>query len=68
MNLEVGKILQHVSLYGSDLKLLILLFLSTLALAYFYCCSTDPCVAIFNDELHPDVERSNALSRDIQQP
>ena len=40
----------------------------TLALAYFYCCSTDPCVAIFNDELHPDVERSNALSRDIQQP
>jgi hypothetical protein len=23
----------------------------TLALAYIYCCSTDPCVAIFNDEL-----------------
>ncbi len=23
----------------------------TLALAYFYCCSTDPCVAVFNDEL-----------------
>jgi hypothetical protein len=23
----------------------------TLALAYFYCCSTDPCVAIFNDKL-----------------
>ncbi len=23
----------------------------TLALAYFYCCSTDPCMAIFNDEL-----------------
>ncbi len=22
----------------------------TLALAYFYCCSTDPCVAIFNDK------------------
>ncbi len=22
----------------------------TLALAYFYCCSTDPCVAILNDE------------------
>jgi hypothetical protein len=22
----------------------------TLALAYFYCCSTDPCMAIFNDE------------------
>jgi hypothetical protein len=21
----------------------------TLALAYFYCCSTDPCVAVFND-------------------
>ncbi len=57
----------------------------TLALAYFYCCSTDPCVAIFNDELQPEVDgsvtwncisnleshwarRSNALSRDIQQP
>jgi hypothetical protein len=24
---------------------------STLALVYFYCCSTDPHVAIFNDEL-----------------
>jgi hypothetical protein len=23
----------------------------SLALAYFYCCSTDPCVAILNDEL-----------------
>ncbi len=22
----------------------------TLALAYFYCCSTDPCMAIFNDK------------------
>ncbi len=22
----------------------------TLALAYIYCCSTDPCLAIFNDE------------------
>ncbi len=58
----------------------------TLALAYFYCCSTDPCMAIFNDELQPEVDgsvtwngisnligshrvrRSNALSRDIQQP
>jgi hypothetical protein len=28
----------------------------TLALAYPYCCSTDPCVAIFNNELQPDVE------------
>jgi hypothetical protein len=27
-------------------------------LAYFYCCSTDPCVAIFNDELQPDVDGS----------
>ncbi len=27
----------------------------TLTLAYFYCCSTDPCVAIFNDKLQPDV-------------
>jgi hypothetical protein len=58
-----------------------------LALVYFYCCSTDPCVAIFNDELQPGIggsviwncisnmirspifaRRSNALSRDIQQP
>ncbi len=30
----------------------------TLALAYFHCCSTDPCVAIFNDELQPDVDKS----------
>jgi hypothetical protein len=30
----------------------------TLALAYFYCCSTDPRMAIFNDELQPDVDRS----------
>ncbi len=22
-----------------------------LTLTYFYCCATDPCVAIFNDEL-----------------
>jgi hypothetical protein len=28
MNLEVGKILRHVSLYGSDLKLLLLLSLT----------------------------------------
>ncbi len=30
----------------------------TLALAYFSCYSTDPCVAIFNDELQPDVDGS----------
>jgi hypothetical protein len=30
----------------------------TLALAKFYCWSTDPCVAIFNDELQPDVDGS----------
>ncbi len=30
----------------------------TLALAYFYCCSTDPCVAIFNDKLQPGVDGS----------
>jgi hypothetical protein len=30
----------------------------TLALAYFYCCSKDPCVAIFKDELQPDVDGS----------
>jgi hypothetical protein len=29
---------------------------STLALAYFYCCSTDPHVAISNDELQPDID------------
>jgi hypothetical protein len=28
----------------------------TLALAYFNCCSTDPCMAIFNDKLQPDVD------------
>ncbi len=28
----------------------------TLALAYHYCCSADPCVAIFNDEFKPDVD------------
>jgi hypothetical protein len=35
----------------------------TLALAYFYCCSTDPCVAIFNDELQPDVDGSDIWHR-----
>jgi hypothetical protein len=30
----------------------------TLALAYYYCCSTDPQVAIFNDKLKPDVNTS----------
>ncbi len=30
----------------------------TLALAYFYCCLTDPCVAIFNDKLQPNVDGS----------
>jgi hypothetical protein len=34
-----------------------------LALAYFYCCSTDPCVAIFNDELQPDVDGSVIWNR-----
>jgi hypothetical protein len=35
----------------------------TLAWAYFYCCSTDPCVAIFNDELQPDVDKSVVWNR-----
>ncbi len=35
----------------------------TLALAYFYCCSTDPCVAIFNDKLQPDVDGSVTWNR-----
>ncbi len=30
----------------------------TLALAYFYSCSTDPHMAIFNDELQPEVDGS----------
>jgi hypothetical protein len=30
----------------------------TLALAYLYFCSTDPRVAIFNDELQPEVDGS----------
>jgi hypothetical protein len=29
----------------------------TLTLTYFYCCSTDPHVAIFDDELRPDVDK-----------
>ncbi len=28
----------------------------TLALVYFYCCSTDPRMAIFNDKLQPEVD------------
>ncbi len=43
----------------------------TLALAYFYCCSTDPCVAIFNDKLQPDVDGSviwNRISKLIWSP
>jgi hypothetical protein len=43
----------------------------TLALAYFYCCSTDPRVAIFNDELQPDVDGSfiwNCISNLIRSP
>ncbi len=35
----------------------------TLALAYFYCCSTDSCVAIFNDKLQPDVNKSVIWNR-----
>jgi hypothetical protein len=34
------------------------IFTGILALAYYYCCSTDPPVAIFNDELKQDVDRS----------
>ncbi len=30
----------------------------TLTSAYFHFCSTDPCVAIFNDELQPDLDES----------
>jgi hypothetical protein len=43
----------------------------TLALAYFYCCSTDPRVAIFNDELQPEVDGSvtwNCISNLIGSP
>ncbi len=35
----------------------------TLALAYLYCCSTDPCMAIFNDKLQPEVDGSVTWSR-----
>jgi hypothetical protein len=35
----------------------------TLALAYLYCCSTDPCVAVFNNELQPDVDKQVAWNR-----
>jgi hypothetical protein len=43
----------------------------TLALAYFHCCSTDPCVAIFNDKLQPNVDGSviwNFISNLIGSP
>jgi hypothetical protein len=43
----------------------------TLALAYFYCCSTDPHMAIFNDELQPEVDGSvtwNPISNLIGSP
>jgi hypothetical protein len=43
----------------------------TLELAYFYCCSTDPHVAIFNNELQPDVDGSviwNHISNLIGSP
>ncbi len=40
-------------------------------LAYFSCCSIDPCVAMFNDELQPDVDGSviwNCISNLIGSP
>jgi hypothetical protein len=43
----------------------------TLALAYFYCCSTDPRMAIFNDIFQPEVDRSvtwNHISNLIGSP
>ncbi len=43
----------------------------TFALAYFYCCSTDPCMAVFNDELQPDVDKQvvwNHISKLIWSP
>jgi hypothetical protein len=43
----------------------------TSALAYFYCCSTDPCMAIFNDKLQPDVDKLvtwNCISNLIGSP
>jgi hypothetical protein len=42
-----------------------------LALAYFYCCSTDPRMAIFNDKLQSDVDKSvvwNCISNLIGSP
>jgi hypothetical protein len=42
-----------------------------LALAYYYCCSTDPCVTIFNNELQLDVNKSviwNRISNLIGSP
>jgi hypothetical protein len=35
----------------------------TLALAYFYCCSTDPCMAKFNDKLQPEVDGTVTWNR-----
>jgi hypothetical protein len=43
----------------------------TLALAYFYCCSTDPYVAILNDKLQSEVDKSviwNHISNLIGRP
>jgi hypothetical protein len=43
----------------------------TLALAYFYCCSTDHRVAIFNNELQSDIDGSviwNCISNLIRSP
>ncbi len=43
----------------------------TVALAYFYCCSTDPRVAILNDELQSEVDKSviwNRISNLIGRP
>jgi hypothetical protein len=34
-----------------------------LALAYFYCCSIDPCMAIFNDKIEPEVDGSVTWNR-----
>ncbi len=31
-------------------------------MAYFYCCSTDPCMATFNDKLQPEANRSVTLN------
>ncbi len=42
-----------------------------MALAYFYCCSTDPRVATFNDGLQTDVDKSviwNRISNLIGSP